>query len=246
MKKYSGIIYPVILLVFIFSACRDYYDEFDSYEPGSNPGPAIRFITDSGYVYQNSVVNLGVEFKVGINAGQDPTTGKDIIKVILQRDNGNITVFDTTLSSPEFTYTWDLTAQIDEGTEKFIFIVYDKGRELSQEELIISTKNLDPVIYLNDSTGYVHSDTSLATDETFHVAVIANSSIISEAPLNNIIITRNNGAETVVDTTINTTSFSYIYEFITTSVAGLEVFSFKVTDENGETGELAITVTALN
>ena len=212
-----------------------------------NEGPEIAFISDSGYIYHNSIVNLGSELKIGINASQNPETGKDIIRVMLCRDNGNITVFDTTMYDPEFTYSWDLTAQEEDGIETFVITAWDKGREQTTKKLVISTKDLDPVIMLNDSAGYIWSDTTLGTNDTFYINVLAYSNLISYAQLQNIYITRefDSVITIIADTSTESTAFCHTYELIANPLGGDEVFMFKVTDTRGETGEEEIVVTTL-
>lgn len=113
------------------------------------------------------------------------------------------------------------------------------GQELSY------LPNLAPNIQFITETGYISSDTTLQAGELFKVLISATSNSISGAKIVNLKVVRTMGgnAITVADETIDLSSFTSELSANTAFIAGIEQWTFSVTDANSETSEISLYIT---
>jgi hypothetical protein len=105
--------------------------------------------------------------------------------------------------------------------------------------------DVTPVVSFKGGTGYTSVDALLIVNEEFKVGITAFSNATSNAKLTKFTITRtvNNIPETVLDSTINTTSLNIDIIATANSQVGTERWSYKVTDKDGKSTEKAINIT---
>ncbi|TSA25000.1 MAG: hypothetical protein D4R67_10920 [Bacteroidetes bacterium] len=96
-------------------------------EPGSTP-PKLVFLTDSGYVSQDTTLAVGQKIRVGIDA---QGAGANITYFHIGWNTGaEQTVLDSGMNQPQLTYTYSITKTASE-TEGWIFLVMDRDRNFS-------------------------------------------------------------------------------------------------------------------
>lgn len=102
-----------------------------------------------------------------------------------------------------------------------------------------------PVINFVGGAGYISEDATLKAGELFQVGITALSNTTSNAKLSNIRIVRtfNNVPFTVLDSTINTDSYQLTFETVAYPEAGVERWTFTVTDKDGESSEIFFNIT---
>lgn len=110
------------------------------------------------------------------------------------------------------------------------------------------TTPMDPNPAMNffGGSGYVSGDITIPILTDFKVGITAASSTESGAKLTKFQVTRvfDNKPTIIIDSTINTSSFTYPEIYITSNGdAGTEKFYFTITDKNGKTKELSFTIT---
>lgn len=104
----------------------------------------------------------------------------------------------------------------------------------------------NPSLNFYGGSGYVSGNVTIPILTDFKVGITAASSTESGAKLSKFQVTRvfNNKPTIIIDSTLNTSSFTYPEIFITSNGdIGSENFFFTITDKNGKTKELSFTVT---
>jgi len=124
MKKLFPII---ILLITAIWACEK--------EKTDYPPPTIEFITESGFVFNDTTIELGKDFKIGIKASNpDVNLTNFIIKVesdVLE------TYLDSGMNTPNLHFERNITKGIKD-FEKWTFIIRDKDGKSSEISLNIT------------------------------------------------------------------------------------------------------------
>jgi hypothetical protein len=103
--------------------------------------------------------------------------------------------------------------------------------------------NTPPTLTFIGGSGFVSDDVTLNVGELFKVGVNASSSV----KLTNFKVVRtfNNNAYTVIDSTLNSESFTLTFTTEAYPEVGSEKWTFIVTDKNDESTELAFNVTTI-
>jgi len=104
--------------------------------------PVLNFKGGAGYVAEDVTVPAGSEFKVGINAAPNATSGEKLERFLITRTFNNIptTVLDSTMNSTNINLDIYFTARTEVGTERLYFELTDKNGEKSSLELNITTE----------------------------------------------------------------------------------------------------------
>jgi len=106
-------------------------------------------------------------------------------------------------------------------------------------------ENLSPTITFVTGSGYVSSDATLNAGEAFTVNISATANSTSGAKLTNLKVVRTIGSNpvTVADENIDLSSFTSEVNANAAFIAGVEKWTFTVTDANGETAEISLNIT---
>jgi len=143
-------------------------------EKTNHPPPTINFDMDSGFVYTDTVLNLGESFKVGINAS-NPNV--NLTNFLIKVETDTLEVFlDSGMNTPTLNYEKTLVKGIKD-SEKWIFIIRDrdgKSSEISFNILLDSTStygniNYFPIIELGAQSNSIGSFYSLAEDSVYNL-----------------------------------------------------------------------------
>lgn len=102
-----------------------------------------------------------------------------------------------------------------------------------------------PNIDFKGGSNYISADATVVTGETFVIGITASSNVNSGKNLTSVMytVTSNNVVIMEQDSVFSATSYNYDYSFSLANV-GDAVFKFVVTDKNGETNTISLTVTA--
>ena len=98
-------------------------------EKTNYPPPSIQFITDSGFVYNDTVLALGETFKVGIIA-DNPNVNLTNFIIRVKSDEFE-TYLDSGMNTPNLHFERNLVKGIKE-SEKWIFIIRDRDGESAE------------------------------------------------------------------------------------------------------------------
>jgi len=124
MKKLFPII---ILLITAIWACEK--------EKTDYPPPTIEFITESGFVFNDTTIELGKDFKIGVKAS-NPNV--NLTNFIIKVESDVLeTYLDSGMNTPNLHFERNITKGIKE-FEKWIFIIRDKDGKSSEISLNIS------------------------------------------------------------------------------------------------------------
>lgn len=142
--------------------------------------PVLNFIGGAEYISADADLTPGSTFKVGINASQNTSSGKNIETFTVVRTFNNVptTVFEED-NIGESTYTWedDLIANAQAGEERWSFKITDKAGLTKELSFIITT--ISPVVaYTNVTMGSYNDPTygSFMATATGTVMKIAEAS----------------------------------------------------------------------
>ncbi len=102
-----------------------------------------------------------------------------------------------------------------------------------------------PSIQFVGGTGYTSGDVTVATGASLKIGIIALSNSTSNAKLVNFTITSvsNNVPHVLLDSTINTNSYTVDIKYTASVTAGQENLIFKVTDKDGQANQVSLVVT---
>ncbi len=113
----------------------------------NHPPPTINFVTDTGYVYTDTILALGETFKVGIIA-ENPNV--NLTNFIIKVESDTLEVFlDSGMNTPTLNYEKTLVKGIKD-SEKWIFIIRDrdgKSDEISFNILMDSSSTYGNINY---------------------------------------------------------------------------------------------------
>ncbi len=146
----------------------------------NHPPPTINFVTDTGYVYTDTILALGETFKVGIIA-ENPNV--NLTNFIIKVESDTLEVFlDSGMNTPTLNYKKTLVKGIKD-SEKWIFIIRDrdgKSDEISFNILMDSSSTYGNINYFqsidlgaqNNSTGSFYS---LDEDSVYNLETAFNN-----------------------------------------------------------------------
>jgi hypothetical protein len=105
--------------------------------------------------------------------------------------------------------------------------------------------DVKPTINFKGGAGYVSQDVTLDTDAEFTIGITAASNSSSNAKLSLLELTRvyNNATWFTWDTAIDVSYYSIDITMTTLNVEGTERITFKITDKDGQTSEIAVNIT---
>jgi len=148
------------------------------------PRPTINFVTNSGFVYSDTVLALGETFKIGINANN---LNVNLTNFIIKVESDTLEVYlDSGMNTPILNYEKTLVKGIKD-SERWIFIIRDrdgKSSEISFNILLDSTStygdiNYFPEIELGAQNNSIGSFFSLTEDSVYTTeAAFANQNKI--------------------------------------------------------------------
>lgn len=111
-----------------------------------------------------------------------------------------------------------------------------------------TTTDVKPSITFTGGTGFTSSDVTLEIGESIKVGISAFSNTSSNAKLQNLKIVRtfNNVPFTALDSTFSsTTAFNITLESYAYPEAGVERWTFTITDKDGESAEIDFNITTI-
>lgn len=150
----------------------------------NHPPPSIEFITGNGFVFHDTVLQLGAPFKIGIRASNPKVNLTNFI-IKLQTDDME-TYLDSGMNTPQLHFERTLVKGIAE-TEDWIFIIRDKDGKSAELNLQIdkdAASTYGPVDYFPSVImGAQHSETgsfyATSTDSVYGLsAAFANQELI--------------------------------------------------------------------
>jgi len=102
-----------------------------------------------------------------------------------------------------------------------------------------------PNINFKGGSNYISADATVVTGENFVIGITASSNVNTGKNLTSVkyTVTSNNNIIMEQDSIFSATSYNYDYGFSLANV-GDAVFKFVVTDKNGETNTISLTITA--
>jgi hypothetical protein len=104
--------------------------------------PSINFVGGTGYVSGNVTLTVNEQFKVGINAFSNATSGAKLTKLTITRIfNNQPLVQDTAISTTSLNINIFITANSAVGSETFYFKVTDKDNQSKEISLTVTTKS---------------------------------------------------------------------------------------------------------
>ena len=126
-RKPNKVLLFLFTIVFVcFISCSD--------EEVSKP-PVLEFITDSGFIYNDTTFSIGEKFTIGIRAWDEDD---NITFFQILRDNGESQIFlDSGMNCADFTYKISLI-KANDPTETWIFRIMDRDRNLYSKQLKIN------------------------------------------------------------------------------------------------------------
>jgi len=99
------------------------------------PSPLIQFVTDSGFVFSDTILALGQPFKVGINATNPKV---NLTNFIIKVDSDENEIYlDSGMNTPNLYFERYITKGIKE-FEKWIFIIRDRNGKSAEVSLNIA------------------------------------------------------------------------------------------------------------
>ena len=122
----------------LFTACSD-----DEEEEPLDKTPTINFIGGGDYTSSDVTVPAGTVVKVGITATANTNSNAKLVKFKVTRTFNNVpeTVIDSTLNNlSSFTYTRNIQARTEAGTERWSFEITDKNNQSNSVALNITTQ----------------------------------------------------------------------------------------------------------
>lgn len=124
--KMKNIIAILGLLIILLSACEK--------ENPNHPPPTIRFVTESGFVFQDTSLALGETFKIGILADNPES---NLTNFIIRIESDEVETFlDSGMNTPSLSYEKSIQKGIIE-SEKWTFIIRDRSTNSSEISLYI-------------------------------------------------------------------------------------------------------------
>jgi hypothetical protein len=137
MKSLSRLLALLLLLGIAMTACNKDEDETPTVVT-----PNINFVGGAGYTSDDASMTVGAQFKVGINATPNASSGSKLSKFTVTRTFNNVpfTVLDSTLSSLS-TFSIDMIAYANNavGSERWSFKITDKAGEYKELSFNITT-----------------------------------------------------------------------------------------------------------
>ncbi|MCF8298032.1 MAG: hypothetical protein K9J13_10845 [Saprospiraceae bacterium] len=98
------------------------------------PPPTIEFITESGFVFNDTILEIGENFKIGIKAS-NPNVNLTNFIIRVQSDELE-TYLDSGMNTPNLHFERNITKGIKE-SEKWIFIIRDKDGKSAEVSINI-------------------------------------------------------------------------------------------------------------
>ncbi len=124
VRKYISLFVPLFLL--LLSTCQK--------EPNPQAVPEIWFLTDSGFVSRDTVIPVGQNIRVGIEASGE---GANITWFHIGWNNGEMQTFvDSGLNHPALHYEQTIIKTASP-TETWIYQVMDRNRNLTSIQIIL-------------------------------------------------------------------------------------------------------------
>jgi len=111
--------------------------------------PVIIFMEGADYVSEDTTLQIGSVFKVGINAFGNPNTNENIqnFRIIRTFNNTSTTVYEeSNINSSNFTWQDNLTSNAVVGAENWNFIVIDQAGRANELSITITTTGGTPYI----------------------------------------------------------------------------------------------------
>jgi hypothetical protein len=122
--------------MFLMTSCSDNNDTTPT-----DVTPTINFIGGTGYISADATITAGSEFKVGINAFANATSGAKLVKFTVTRvvNNNPYVVLDSTINVSNFSIEIHTNAQPTATTEAWYYKITDKDTQYKQLSLNITT-----------------------------------------------------------------------------------------------------------
>jgi hypothetical protein len=107
-----------------------------------DPKPSLDFTISAGYIYKDTTLNSGQQFKVRLKAYANDFSGEKLKRLQITRSFNNIplSVMDSTLEDlPCLIYEIHATAQTAAGHELWEYLITDNAGLIQQRSLLIKT-----------------------------------------------------------------------------------------------------------
>jgi hypothetical protein len=111
--------------------------------------PSMNFIGGADYVDGNATMDAGAEFKFGINATANASSGAKLtnIKIVRTFDDTPTEVLNETINAANYNQTFTANAVSEVGTERWTFTITDKDGESKELAFVITTEATAGDIY---------------------------------------------------------------------------------------------------
>lgn len=178
MKKLTNYLLASAALVsMVFTSCSD----DDTPKP-----PSLSFRGGSEYVSSDATVTVGENFIVGVTSLPNSESGKKLSNFTIVRTFNNVpfTVLDSALGNVE-SLDMDIifSANLDAGSERFVFTVTDKDGEMVENAIVITTElGIVPITEKDNIELNAQADgpNSAASNESFLATVDGATYLVGE------------------------------------------------------------------
>lgn len=182
MKKVTNyLLAGLALLSLVFTSCED--------DATSKP-PSLSFRGGAEYTSSDATLTVGETFIVGVTALPNAESGKKLSNFTIIRTFNNVpfTVLDSALGNVE---SLDLdiffTANLEEGSERFVFKVTDKDGESIEKAINITTEpGVIPITEKDNLTLNAQADgpNSAASNKSFLATADGSTYLVGETGAN--------------------------------------------------------------
>jgi 5-hydroxyisourate hydrolase-like protein (transthyretin family) len=241
MKKIIYLLAAVVFLeITIITSCTKDDIPFD-------PAPSISFISGADFISQDTTLDFGQLFKIGINAQANVTSQRNLTNLRISRKLNNAIFYewDTIFNIGVISFDVNLLTMNVEGTETIEFTVTDIDGKHSKTSLNITTQDFNPTINFKVGAEYISQDVTLGTLQQFKIGINALSNASSQKTLTNLNMTRtfDNTVWFSWDTAIDVTDFSIDVNLLALNSVGTETIEFTITDIDGKHSKTSLNIT---
>ena len=247
MKRFIYLAGIIVLSGFmIFISCKKENND----APSVDNTPVLTFMTGTDYISSDTTLEVNSEFKVGILGSKNPNTNIDIATFTVVRTFNNVatTVYEEN-SVGESYLSWEtvILTVPNIGEEKWTFTIKDYTGLIKELSFVITTQgDKSPVMTFIEGVNYVSQNVTLNSNSIFQVGIncIENPYTNNDISSFKVIRTFNNIATTVYEEyNIGSPDYTWEDDPSTNEAIGEEMWTFTVSDIEGEINELSFIIT---
>lgn len=214
--------------------------------------PSLFFMTDPGYVSNDTMLSVHSSFIVGVIGSKNPNTNVDIESFMVTRTFDNemsIVHWQNDMSKPGLSWQNQVYANITAGEEKWTFSIMDYSGLKKELSFIITTEGyMPPYMTFIGGQDYITQDVTLPINSTFKVGVSCSANSYTNKNISRVKVTKtfNNISTTVFEeANINEPNYLWSTTQNTSSLLGDEMWVFTVTDVEERITELSFVITTI-